>query len=642
MNLNKMVSSAIRILQKIRDVSARATHLEAANKKYLLTTNERKQMSTTTNFKRIALVAVAALGLGVLSSVPSQAAVSGLTVAVVNGTSTSAKSDSTTAATINISGFVGANDTIVAYVVAKSIPSTAGAVTPVFYNLDSATPLLATQVVDSGTGSPVAVFKTWKVATDSVIATTGSTGGFRLASSSDANINHKFGFQLDSSSATRAAGTYTYTLVVKTYEAGQSNPFTTTTKDVSITVAALSTESAIASATTSTAYIALSGTPSADVSVSLPGTASSTYGALVYVTLLNAASGSTAVKDSLTVTIDKGNVGTSGSAAMGKSILVAYAGSALPIYIFADGSTGTSTITIATKNAGTFTKTLTFYGTDYKSIVASSYRSVINIGLETGVAGAAAKGAIKVNAYDANQTSFGSATTVYAYSSDTSVISDYGTACGDWNTTDLAAYCRLTGVKAGTATITLRDAATVAASTVSSNAVSVRVSASSATSVGNTFTLTTDKASYAPGEKGYLIVTVKDASGVIGPITTAATVFASGGITNTAQLGNSSDVLTGLTITSDRSSTPSSTDPIKVYTFYAPVSAGTVTFSAKGASTFSAASQATATTVTITVADSASAALAAVSALAVTVASLKTLITTLTNLVLKIQKKVKA
>jgi hypothetical protein len=43
-----------------------------------------------------------------------------------------------------------------------------------------------------------------------------------------------------------------------------------------------------------------------------------------------------------------------------------------------------------------------------------------------------------------------------------------------------------------------------------------------------------------------------------------------------------------------------------------------------------------------TVTDSGAAALAAVNALATTVASLKTLITTLTNLVLKIQKKVKA
>jgi hypothetical protein len=43
-----------------------------------------------------------------------------------------------------------------------------------------------------------------------------------------------------------------------------------------------------------------------------------------------------------------------------------------------------------------------------------------------------------------------------------------------------------------------------------------------------------------------------------------------------------------------------------------------------------------------TVTNDAAAALAAVTALATTVASLRTLITTLTNLVLKIQKKVKA
>jgi len=43
-------------------------------------------MSTKTTFKRIALVAVAALGLGVLSVAPSSAAVSNLSVTVTNGT----------------------------------------------------------------------------------------------------------------------------------------------------------------------------------------------------------------------------------------------------------------------------------------------------------------------------------------------------------------------------------------------------------------------------------------------------------------------------------------------------------------------------------------------------------------------------
>jgi hypothetical protein len=75
MTSNNQVSPAIRISRGERDASARATHLKAASRKYLETTIERKQMSTTTNFKRIALVAVAALGLGVLSSVPSQATI---------------------------------------------------------------------------------------------------------------------------------------------------------------------------------------------------------------------------------------------------------------------------------------------------------------------------------------------------------------------------------------------------------------------------------------------------------------------------------------------------------------------------------------------------------------------------------------
>ena len=105
MTPNKQVSPAIRILRGERDASARATHLEAVTRKYLVTTIERKQMSTKTNFKRIALVAVAALGLGVLSSVPSNAAVSGLTVTVTNGSAKQVgdgASDTTTAAKFTI------------------------------------------------------------------------------------------------------------------------------------------------------------------------------------------------------------------------------------------------------------------------------------------------------------------------------------------------------------------------------------------------------------------------------------------------------------------------------------------------------------------------------------------------------------
>jgi len=66
-----------------------------------------------------------------------------------------------------------------------------------------------------------------------------------------------------------------------------------------------------------------------------------------------------------------------------------------------------------------------------------------------------------------------------------------------------------------------------------------------------------------------------------------------------------------------------------------------VTLSATGGTGLPVAGR-VAVTASATITDSGAAALAAVSALSTTVASLKTLITTLTNLVLKIQKKVKA
>jgi phosphoribosylcarboxyaminoimidazole (NCAIR) mutase len=85
----------------------------------------------------------------------------------------------------------------------------------------------------------------------------------------------------------------------------------------------------------------------------------------------------------------------------------------------------------------------------------------------------------------------------------------------------------------------------------------------------------------------------------------------------------------------------SNTTNTKTFTLYAPVTGGPVVFSWTGGTALATANQ-VAKSVTVNVTDSGAAALAAVTALATTVASLRTLIVTLTNLVLKIQKKVKA
>jgi len=382
-------------------------------------------MSTTTNFKRIALVAVAALGLGVLSSVPSQAA--GNLVVTVGGTATTAagQSDSTTAATITLSGTIeDAKDTITVSFVGNgtlgdsvTASGVAGAARLIY--LDTAT------AARSQVGT-TAIAYTAATKLDSVTA--GST--YYVNSASIGNVGAKFGIQLDSAT-TQIAGTYSFTVFVKQFTSGVTQPVTTS-YPVSIVSAAPASASATASSVTSTALLYNGGTwasTTTDSTVAVAGKSSASPSAAIKVDLLNAASGQSSVRDSITVTIDKGNasIGTAnpGTAAQGKSLVpYSYVGSTVYVHVYPDGSSGTATITIATKNAGTFTKTVNFVATDVKSIVATLNKSVIAIGAEAGNSSASVKAA----AFDANSTNFGTLTDLYAYSSDTTVISSYGSA----------------------------------------------------------------------------------------------------------------------------------------------------------------------------------------------------------------------
>jgi hypothetical protein len=130
---------------------------------------------------------------------------------------------------------------------------------------------------------------------------------------------------------------------------------------------------------------------------------------------------------------------------------------------------------------------------------------------------------------------------------------------------------------------------------------------------------------------------------------TQTAALAAGGITTASQLSfgpagtTQADSLTAVSITTvaNSSTTSGAKAGAAVYTVFMPASGGTVTITATGGSSLSLAAQ-VAVTASATVTDSGAAALAAVTALATQVASLRTLITTLTNLVLKIQKKVRA
>jgi hypothetical protein len=265
-------------------------------------------------------------------------------------------------------------------------------------------------------------------------------------------------------------------------------------------------------------------------------------------------------------------------------------------------------------------------------LVASALNTTPGIGT-TGAA-------ISVVAKDSNGNPW--AGTLYTYSDTVGTISDSGTSCS-YVAANSRHECSVTGAAAGTAKITVRNhaASAIVATTVSSNAVSLTTSASSPATVKLTF----DKATYAPGEKATLLVSVLDSTGKSVPANTFANLFAAGGISLTTAAGNGSETVTAVSIQTvslaSAALSTTLTDPVKAYTIYMPSAGGAFTASATGGATLPLAGQVK-VSATATVTDSGAAALAAVNALATTVASLKTLITTLTNLVLKIQKKVKA
>jgi hypothetical protein len=265
------------------------------------------------------------------------------------------------------------------------------------------------------------------------------------------------------------------------------------------------------------------------------------------------------------------------------------------------------------------------------------------------VLGSASANAILVKAIDAQGNVIKESTnsTVYAYSDTLASVSTGGatttdgTACSAYSSDAGGSVCALSGSANGTAKITIRNKSTLALSTKASTPVELTVNLNPAAKVALSF----DKATYAPGELAYLSVSAVDAAGnPVGP-NAGTNYLATGGITSTSAFGNGSaaaESFTATTLPFNTATTGRVTD-VALYTIklYMPSTGGTITSSATGGTALPAVNQVK-VTATATVTDSGAAALAAVTALATTVASLKTLITTLTNLVLKIQKKVKA
>jgi len=465
-------------------------------------------MSTTTNFKRIALVAVAALGLGVLSSVPSQAAPIGTTVtagtagATTQLTSTTVSSDTTTGTFVTVQSLMQAvGDSTSVTFVQKSAPATATVPARMIF-VDTVGSTTA-RVSTNGNLLP-GTLATKLSQTESVTA--GSFFWINNTSGPAGYAGGLFSISLESNTATAAAGTYVFTVIATNYT-GATVSATQFTADVSIVVSASTALSTTASSVTSFVDLRSAGqtnaaTDSADDVISAVSTVSSTNAGFIYVGNRNSSGAKTLAVDSLTATVTgPGVVCATSDATPAVSPTVTVCGKQLlnlaitgdyQITARGDGTSGTSSINITTKVSGmNVTKSLSYYSATPASLTATIGHPILKVGTNDG--------SVRVTGLDSAGTAFTGSVWIYASSAADALIAGSATpvSCGTYSTTDSRFNCPVAAIATGTAKLKVINASTVAAATVTSNEVTVTVANTSPATVKLSF----DKASYAPNER---------------------------------------------------------------------------------------------------------------------------------------------
>jgi len=690
-----MKRSPIKFPRRVRihggefDASARAMHrsvrlaVPATIENVSVVTIERKQMSTKTTIKRIALVAVAAMGFGLLSVVPSQArtqadslTVSAATASIVAGDTITASSPSVTLAFMADSTSTDSM-TVTAYLM--SAPSTSTAI-PLLYVSDTSNAIVATSAaagVELSKGESI----TTQIAHVSAKTTAPGVVSAKL----------KIGLSKDKGlTGTLVAGDYKVRVIASVGAGGGTA--VSTAQEVTITVTANPVTDTVATSAT----VVMGGLATADSITSTTDevvTASKTLlttastPAAVFTVALKNANGSATTGESYTayITSGPGTLATSGtavgttitglSATNGTGRLIAVkAGAGFGIY--ADGTSGTTTVQVlSAAGVKLAEKSLTFYGSVDK-IVATASKTVIGQRAESAV--------VSFRAYDSAGVEIKSSVTAYLVSAATGTISNSYTACGTTYSTTTYWTCSATGVAAGTTnlTVTTNSASTVTTGKTS-NAVSVRVGGT--TTQLSDVIVAFDKATYAPGELAKITITPVDAAGLVLADDTY-TVFSSA-LTPDYQFGSASDSFSALLKAQDGGQTgvtagKGTVAGVATLSVYMPISEGTVTVSYKTAAAVGSTAGLLARTITAVVsstsgsaaieaanaaqasadaatdaanaaAESADAATAAAqdaaqavadlaTQVADLIASLKAQLTALTALVVKIQKKVKA
>jgi len=358
-----MKRSPIKFPRRVRihggefDASARAMHrsvrlaVPATIENVSVVTIERKQMSTKTTIKRIALVAVAAVGFGMLSALPSQATVNAdsLTLSSATAAQTTAETKTATSAVATASFFGAAGDSI--SVTAALVSAPAG---------NTSLPYLYLTETSSAKIDHANKAVGYSVAPNTAVTVE--------AGSSAVSTSAKFAVFLgvDSLTAPTVAGTYVVKLTPATV--GTSGALqAATAQTLTITVTTAATQSTVATSATLILNSGETNSATTDATISVAKDADFAAAAAAISVALKNAAGSTAV-ESYTATISGpgtlspctfGASACSQTAAVGRALTVKYTDG---VAIYADGTSGVATVTItAASGAVLGSKKVTFF-----------------------------------------------------------------------------------------------------------------------------------------------------------------------------------------------------------------------------------------------------------------------------------------
>jgi len=524
-------------------------------------------MSTKTTIKRIALVSVAALGFGVLSVVPSNATASAVDFSVSAATASQLTGETATATSVVATLSYQASAATDSVTVTASLFSaknadgtnmTSGVAQP---NLDVNDTTTA-QVYSGGVSTLVlkAANSGAAIANDTaanVVPTT--TGGVVVKLRVFLNAPTK-------------AGTYVVRLTPTIGSGSTAGSLqSAAAQTVTITVTAAPADDLVAATATSILNAGETASATADATVTADRTASTTVAAAtIKVTLSNKAA--LAANESFTAVIaGPGILGSGANTGAGTPPVISGPNATARILtvkngdvvqVFPDGTSGVATITISSLLGVELAKeTVTFFGAA-ATVATTVKKAVIGVGTATDV--------LEVVVKDSAGVSVSNLSTLSVVSSDTTIVANaYAQAIGSYSATTGSYLIPVTAAKAGAVKLTVSTKASATATTgVDATAADVRVGSSTPASVA----VTTDKASYAPGEKATITISLKDSTGLDLAAGNYASIFATGGIAANYTLGGGSDTTTATYVNGY-------TGGAATYTVYMPVTEGDVKFS---------------------------------------------------------------